>query len=64
MLHSRRKLPPLNALRAFEVSGRRLSFRAAAGNWASRKAPSRSRFARWRISLASPCFSATRAALP
>ena len=26
----RRKLPPLNALRAFEVSGRRLSFRAAA----------------------------------
>lgn len=27
---SRRKLPPLNALRAFEVSGRRLSFQAAA----------------------------------
>jgi len=27
---SRRNLPPLNALRAFEVSGRRLSFRAAA----------------------------------
>ncbi len=27
---SRRKLPPLNALRAFEVSGRRLNFRAAA----------------------------------
>lgn len=26
----RRKLPPLNALRAFEVSGRRLNFRAAA----------------------------------
>ncbi|MEO1903287.1 MAG: LysR substrate-binding domain-containing protein [Alcanivorax sp.] len=30
MKASRRKLPPLNALRAFEVSGRRLSFRAAA----------------------------------
>nr|WP_299245068.1 LysR substrate-binding domain-containing protein [uncultured Halomonas sp.] len=30
MTPSRRKLPPLNALRAFEVSGRRLSFRAAA----------------------------------
>lgn len=30
MMPSRRKLPPLNALRAFEVSGRRLSFRAAA----------------------------------
>lgn len=30
MTLSRRKLPPLNALRAFEVSGRRLSFRAAA----------------------------------
>lgn len=30
MMLSRRKLPPLNALRAFEVSGRRLSFRAAA----------------------------------
>lgn len=30
MIKSRRKLPPLNALRAFEVSGRRLSFRAAA----------------------------------
>lgn len=30
MISSRRKLPPLNALRAFEVSGRRLSFRAAA----------------------------------
>ncbi len=29
MDHSRRRLPPLNALRAFEVSGRRLSFRAA-----------------------------------
>lgn len=27
---SRRKLPPLNALRAFEVAGRQLSFRAAA----------------------------------
>lgn len=27
---SRRALPPLNALRAFEVAGRRLSFRAAA----------------------------------
>ncbi|MEP3666337.1 MAG: LysR family transcriptional regulator, partial [Roseibium sp.] len=26
---SRRSLPPLNALRAFEVSGRTLSFRAA-----------------------------------
>ena len=30
MTPSRRKLPPLNALRAFEVSGRRLSFRSAA----------------------------------
>ncbi len=30
MSPSRRSLPPLNALRAFEVSGRRLSFRAAA----------------------------------
>jgi LysR family glycine cleavage system transcriptional activator len=30
MTLSRRKLPPLNALRAFEVAGRRLSFRAAA----------------------------------
>ncbi|MBP2302085.1 LysR substrate-binding domain-containing protein [Azospirillum picis] len=30
MVYPRRKLPPLNALRAFEVSGRRLSFRAAA----------------------------------
>ncbi|MGC3872416.1 LysR substrate-binding domain-containing protein [Halomonas sp. GXIMD04776] len=30
MTPSRRKLPPLNALRAFEVSGRRLNFRAAA----------------------------------
>ncbi|WP_311946854.1 LysR substrate-binding domain-containing protein [Halomonas piscis] len=30
MTLSRRKLPPLNALRAFEVSGRRLNFRAAA----------------------------------
>ncbi|CAH1651892.1 LysR family transcriptional regulator [Hyphomicrobiales bacterium] len=30
MIPSRRKLPPLNALRAFEVAGRRLSFRAAA----------------------------------
>lgn len=30
MTSSRRKLPSLNALRAFEVSGRRLSFRAAA----------------------------------
>lgn len=30
MTSSRRKLPPLNALRAFEVSGRRLNFRAAA----------------------------------
>jgi len=30
MMKSRRSLPPLNALRAFEVSGRRLSFRAAA----------------------------------
>ncbi|QFT83807.1 Glycine cleavage system transcriptional activator [Halomonas sp. THAF12] len=30
MTLSRRKLPPLNALRAFEVSGRRGSFRAAA----------------------------------
>lgn len=29
-MKSRRSLPPLNALRAFEVSGRRLSFRAAA----------------------------------
>ena len=30
MIQPRRKLPPLNALRAFEASGRRLSFRAAA----------------------------------
>lgn len=30
MTRSRRALPPLNALRAFEVSGRRLNFRAAA----------------------------------
>lgn len=30
MITPRRKLPPLNALRAFEVSGRRLNFRAAA----------------------------------
>jgi LysR family glycine cleavage system transcriptional activator len=30
MMKSRRSLPPLNALRAFEVSGRRLSLRAAA----------------------------------
>ncbi|PLW77140.1 LysR substrate-binding domain-containing protein [Cohaesibacter celericrescens] len=30
MLISRRSLPPLNALRAFEVSGRQLNFRAAA----------------------------------
>ncbi|MFT0532312.1 LysR substrate-binding domain-containing protein [Castellaniella hirudinis] len=30
MTPSRRTLPPLNALRAFEASGRRLSFRAAA----------------------------------
>ncbi|MBP6622511.1 MAG: LysR family transcriptional regulator [Alcaligenes sp.] len=30
MNQSRRTLPPLNALRAFEASGRRLSFRAAA----------------------------------
>ncbi|MGE8517271.1 MAG: LysR substrate-binding domain-containing protein [Alcaligenes nematophilus] len=30
MTQSRRSLPPLNALRAFEASGRRLSFRAAA----------------------------------
>lgn len=30
MIQSRRKLPSLNALRAFEASGRRLSFRAAA----------------------------------
>jgi LysR family glycine cleavage system transcriptional activator len=30
MTISRRKLPPLNSLRAFEVSGRRLSFRNAA----------------------------------
>lgn len=30
MTPSRRNLPPLNALRAFEVSGRRLNFRAAA----------------------------------
>lgn len=30
MVKPRRKLPPLNALRAFEVSGRRLNFRAAA----------------------------------
>ncbi|WP_338524901.1 LysR substrate-binding domain-containing protein [Pseudomonas batumici] len=30
MTQPRRKLPPLNALRAFEASGRRLSFRAAA----------------------------------
>lgn len=30
MDQSRRKLPPLNALRAFEASGRRLNFRAAA----------------------------------
>ncbi len=30
MTQSRRQLPPLNALRAFEVSGRRLNFRAAA----------------------------------
>ena len=30
MTQSRRKLPPLNALRAFEVAGRLLSFRAAA----------------------------------
>lgn len=30
MRKSRRTLPPLNALRAFEASGRRLSFRAAA----------------------------------
>ncbi|MDK4732113.1 LysR substrate-binding domain-containing protein [Rhizobium sp. CNPSo 3490] len=30
MNQSRRTLPPLNALRAFEVSGRRLNFRAAA----------------------------------
>lgn len=30
MIQPRRNLPPLNALRAFEVSGRRLSFRAAA----------------------------------
>jgi LysR family glycine cleavage system transcriptional activator len=29
-MESRRSLPPLNALRAFETSGRRLSFRAAA----------------------------------
>ena len=27
---SRRDLPPLNALRAFEVAGRRLNFRVAA----------------------------------
>lgn len=30
MSTNRRKLPPLNALRAFEVAGRRLNFRAAA----------------------------------
>ncbi|PDT34597.1 LysR family transcriptional regulator [Rhizobium sp. M10] len=30
MIRSRRALPPLNALRAFEASGRRLNFRAAA----------------------------------
>ena len=30
MAISRRRLPPLNALRAFEVAGRRLNFRAAA----------------------------------
>ncbi|MBB4239249.1 LysR substrate-binding domain-containing protein [Rhizobium esperanzae] len=30
MVQPRRRLPPLNALRAFEVSGRRLNFRAAA----------------------------------
>ncbi|OWV82329.1 LysR family transcriptional regulator [Rhizobium sp. R634] len=30
MIQSRRALPPLNALRAFEASGRRLNFRAAA----------------------------------
>jgi DNA-binding transcriptional LysR family regulator len=30
MIQPRRKLPPLNALRAFEVSGRRSSFRVAA----------------------------------
>lgn len=30
MNYPRRKLPPLNALRAFEVAGRRLNFRAAA----------------------------------
>ncbi|MBB2819134.1 UNVERIFIED_ORG: DNA-binding transcriptional LysR family regulator [Rhizobium esperanzae] len=30
MTQSHRQLPPLNALRAFEVSGRRLNFRAAA----------------------------------
>ena len=29
-MNPRTRLPPLNALRAFEVSGRRLSFRAAA----------------------------------
>ncbi|HEY1145511.1 MAG TPA: LysR family transcriptional regulator, partial [Allosphingosinicella sp.] len=30
MTQSRRTLPPLNALRAFEAAGRRLNFRAAA----------------------------------
>ncbi|AOB26302.1 MULTISPECIES: LysR substrate-binding domain-containing protein [Bordetella] len=30
MIPARRKLPPLNALRAFEAAGRRLNFRAAA----------------------------------
>ena len=30
MAYSRRELPPLNALRAFEVAGRKLNFRAAA----------------------------------
>ena len=30
MTVSRRSLPPLNALRAFEAAGRKLNFRAAA----------------------------------
>lgn len=52
MAQPRRKLPPLNALRAFEVSGRRLNFRTAAEELERLRVRWRSRSARWRINSA------------
>ncbi len=56
------RLPPLNALRAFEVSARHLNFRAAADEIGVTQARSRNRSAIWRTRSAWRCSNACRAA--